>query len=68
MNTDTQRAAAEASGAATPCALAQAPWTAAAAGTVGMNGSTDPEFLARKRKLAELRQHIAAVLKKLDQI
>ena len=68
MNTDTQRASAEANGAATACASAQAPWTAAAAGTVVINGSAGPNVLERKTKLAELRQHIADVIKKRDQI
>ena len=42
------------------------PATNAPGGSVGTNG--DPEFLERKRKSADLRQHIADVLKKLDQI
>ena len=36
--------------------------------TVQVDGSADPDFLERKRKMAELRQHIADKLKKLDQI
>ena len=48
--------------------VSSSPWTAAAAGTVVINGSAGPNVLERKTKLAELRQHIADVIKKRDQI